>query len=301
MPPRYPLGSSGCGKTSTRRTIAGHERLSGGDILIGDRVVNDLPPGRRGTAMMFQSRALFPHLSCVDNVAFPLHMRGVGKVERRERAMAVLERLHMSAYADRLAAQLSGGQQQRVVLARALVTNPELLLLDEPLSALDPFLRLRVREELKPLQKELGLTFVHVTHSQDETLALADLVAVMNEGRVAQAGPPREVFYRPSDAFTARFVGGHNVLDGTVFGGSGQVAVRNDRIRLERAAAGEIGVEGRVVLIVYQGAWVEIRLALEGGVELLAAVPERVFDARPLAQGETVPIAIARSDIHALH
>jgi|DewCreStandDraft_4_1066084.scaffolds.fasta_scaffold00417_24 putative spermidine/putrescine transport system ATP-binding protein len=295
------LGPSGCGKTSTLRMIAGHERLSGGDILIGDRIVNELPPGRRGTAMMFQSYALFPHLSCVDNVAFPLHMRGVDKAERRERAMAMLERLHMAACADRLPAQLSGGQQQRVALARALITNPEVLLLDEPLSALDPFLRLRVREELKRLQKELGLTFVHVTHSQDEALALADLVVVMSEGRIAQAGPAREVFNRPANAFTARFIGGHNVLDGAVFGRGGEVAVRSDRIRLEPAAAGEIGLEGRVILVVYQGASVEIRLALERGVELLATVPERVFDARPVAPGETVPLAIAPSDLHALH
>ncbi|MCX8102126.1 MAG: ABC transporter ATP-binding protein, partial [Geminicoccaceae bacterium] len=210
-------------------------------------------------------------------------------------------RLHMAAYADRLPAQLSGGQQQRVALARALITNPHVLLLDEPLSALDPFLRLRVREELKRLQKELGLTFVHVTHSQDEALALADLVVVMSEGRIAQAGPAREVFNRPADAFTARFIGGHNVLDGALFGRSGQVAVRSDRIRLEPAAPGEIGLEGRVLLVGYQGASVEVRLALASGVELLAALPERTFDAKPVAQGEVVSIAIAPSDLHPLH
>lgn len=294
------LGPSGCGKTSTLRMIAGHERLSDGDILIGARVVNDLPPGRRGTAMMFQSYALFPHLSCVDNVAFPLHMRGVDKAERRARAMAMLERLHMAAFAERLPAQLSGGQQQRVALARALITNPDVLLLDEPLSALDPFLRLRVREELKRLQKELGLTFVHVTHSQDEALALADLVVVMNEGRIAQAGPAREVFNRPANAFTARFIGGHNVLDARLFGRSGEVALRSDRIRLEPAGAGEIGLEGTVVMVVYQGDRVEVRLVLEGGQELLAAIPEPLFDACPVNPGERVQLAIARDDLHPL-
>ncbi len=295
------LGPSGCGKTSTLRMIAGHERLSGGDILIGDRVVNDLPPGRRGTAMMFQSYALFPHLSCVDNVAFPLRMRGVPKAERRARAMAMLERLQMAAFAERLPAQLSGGQQQRVALARALITNPAVLLLDEPLSALDPFLRLHVREELQRLQKELGLTFIHVTHSQDEALALADLVVVMSEGRIAQAGPPREVFNRPADAFTARFIGGHNVLPGAVLGRSGTIAVRTDRIRLRPAAPGEIGCQGVVRSVVYQGPTVEVRLAASEGSELLVSVTERDFDARPVAPGETVAIAVDPADLHPLH
>jgi putative spermidine/putrescine transport system ATP-binding protein len=161
------LGPSGCGKTSTLRMIAGHELVSDGDILIRDRNVTDLPPARRGTAMMFQSYALFPHLNCLDNVAFSLKMRGVGKAERHARAREFLELVEMSDFADRLPAQLSGGQQQRIALARSLITEPEVLLLDEPLSALDPFLRVRMREELKRLQRELGISFIHVTHSQD--------------------------------------------------------------------------------------------------------------------------------------
>jgi len=140
------LGPSGCGKTSTLRMIAGHETISRGDVAIGDEIVNDLPPAKRGTAMMFQSYALFPHLSCVDNVAFSLHMRGVEKSERRRQAERMLERVHMEQFTERLPAQLSGGQQQRVALARALITNPKVLLLDEPLSALDPFLRIQMRE-----------------------------------------------------------------------------------------------------------------------------------------------------------
>ena len=212
------LGPSGCGKTSTLRMIAGHEGISEGDIRIGDEVVNDLPPVRRGTAMMFQSYALFPHLSCVDNVAFSLHMRGVDKVERRQQAERMLERVHMEKYAERLPAQLSGGQQQRVALARALITNPQVLLLDEPLSALDPFLRVQMREELKRLQADTGLTFVHVTHGQDEAMALADIMVVMNGGRIAQAGPPREIFNEPETAFVARFIGGHNVLPADLLG-----------------------------------------------------------------------------------
>jgi putative spermidine/putrescine transport system ATP-binding protein len=210
------LGPSGCGKTTTLRLIAGHETLSDGDILIGDETVNDLPPARRGTAMMFQSYALFPHLNCIDNVAFGLKMRGVAAAERRRRAAELLALVDMDAYGQRLPAQLSGGQQQRVALARALTTNPSVLLLDEPLSALDPFLRIRMREELKRLQMELGISFVHVTHSQEEAMALSDLVVVMNDGVIQQTGAPRTVFNHPSTAFVARFIGGHNVLAGQV-------------------------------------------------------------------------------------
>src|SRR6202051_3659720 len=176
------LGPSGCGKTTTLRMIAGHEAITDGDILIGGQNVSNLPPVARGTAMMFQSYALFPHLNCLDNVAFSLKMRGVAKRERHQRAREFLGLVHMADFAMRLPAQLSGGQQQRVALARALITQPKVLLLDEPLSALDPFLRVRMREELKRLQRRLDISFVHVTHDQDEALALADLVIVMDEG-----------------------------------------------------------------------------------------------------------------------
>ncbi len=181
------LGPSGCGKTSTLRLIAGHETATSGDIVIGAKNVTDLAPARRGTAMMFQSYALFPHLTSIDNVAFSLKMRGIAKAARRTTALELLKLVDMERYAERLPAQLSGGQQQRVALARALVTKPEILLLDEPLSALDPFLRIRVRAELKRLQKELGISFIHVTHSQDEAMALADLIVLMNGGRIEQA------------------------------------------------------------------------------------------------------------------
>src|ERR1700758_4102227 len=206
------LGPSGCGKTTTLRMIAGHEMPSGGDIIVGGARVTDLPPARRRTSMMIQSYALFPHLNCVDNVAFSLRVRGVPKVERRAKARDMLRIVDMEEYAERLPAQLSGGQQQRVALARALVSNPNVLLLDEPLSALDPFLRVRMREELRRFQRQFGISFVHVTHSQDEALALADLVIVMNEGRIEQAAPGRTVFDWPGTAFVARFIGGHNVL-----------------------------------------------------------------------------------------
>ena len=237
------LGPSGCGKTTTLRLIAGHEQLSGGDIAIGGQVVNDLPPALRGTAMMFQNYALFPHLNCLDNVAFGLKMRGVATGERHAKANELLKLVHMEAYSERQPAQLSGGQQQRVALARALTTKPNVLLLDEPLSALDPFLRVRMREELKRLQMELGISFVHVTHSQEEAMALADLVVVMNDGEIEQVGAPREVYNRPTTPFVARFIGGHNVLAGKVD------AINGDRLAL-RGPSGErflVGGIGRAV------------------------------------------------------
>jgi putative spermidine/putrescine transport system ATP-binding protein len=177
--------------------IAGHERATEGDILLGPTNVTDLPPAKRGTAMMFQSYALFPHLSCVDNVAFSLKMKGVDKATRRKKAMEFLELVAMTPYAQRLPAQLSGGQQQRVALARALVTDPQILLLDEPLSALDPFLRVRMRAELRRFQKQLNIPFIHVTHGQDEALALADLVVVMTRARSSRPPAPAKCSTSP--------------------------------------------------------------------------------------------------------
>ena len=224
------LGPSGCGKTSTLRMVAGHESATSGDIIVGPKNVTDLPPAERNTAMMFQSYALFPHLSVIDNVAFALKMKGVAKAERHAEAKKLLELVDMQAYAARLPAQLSGGQQQRVALARALITSPQILLLDEPLSALDPFLRLRMRAELKKLQRELGISFIHVTHGQDEAMALADIVVLMNGGRIEQQGSPREIFNHPRTEFTAKFIGGHNVIAI----GDETFAVREDRLKLRR-------------------------------------------------------------------
>ena len=206
------LGPSGCGKTSTLRMIAGHEEISEGDILLGNNIINELSPAKRGTAMMFQNYALFPHLSCLENVGFALKMRGLQKDLRNIEAEKMLQLVQMSEFSDRLPAQLSGGQQQRVALARALITNPSILLLDEPLSALDPFLRIKMRSELKVLQKKLGITFIHVTHSQDEAMALADMIVVMNNGIIEQVGSPYEIFNYPKNKFIASFVGGHNVI-----------------------------------------------------------------------------------------
>lgn len=320
------LGPSGCGKTTTLRMIAGHETVSDGDILIGREIVNDLPPSRRRTAMMFQNYALFPHLSALDNVAFSLKMRGVGKTERRKRAYDLLQLVRMEAYADRLPSQLSGGQQQRVALARALVTEPNVLLLDEPLSALDPFLRVTMREELKRLQTKLGITFIHVTHSQEEALALSDMVVVMEGGRVQQYGPAREIFEAPRSPFVARFIGGHNVVTGRVVAQTDDVtvlhseagefhvpgtapvgaqvafAIRTDKVRLTAGADPDVNLlHGRIANIEYHGATFQIRLEAEGVDDFIVTLPENRFDKGELRIGDAVAAFWAAKDARLLH
>jgi putative spermidine/putrescine transport system ATP-binding protein len=291
------LGPSGCGKTSTLRMVAGHETVTSGAIRLGGHDITALPPAKRGSAMMFQSYALFPHLTALDNVAFALKMRGVGRAERRRRARELLELVAMESHADRRPGQLSGGQQQRVALARALITDPQILLLDEPLSALDPFLRVRMRGELRRLQRELGITFVQVTHAQDEAMALADLVVVMNEGRIEQQGTPREVFNRPRTPFVARFIGGHNVI---AMGGM-TLAVRADRLRVGRLAQGNgVAVTATVTGVEYQGAFVQTSLRADDGTELVAVAPEHAVDGHPLEPGARVGVSWDADGAHAL-
>ncbi len=324
------LGPSGCGKTTILRMIAGHESPTGGAILIDGENVVDKPPVERGTAMMFQSYALFPHLSCMDNVAFNLKMRGISKDERRARALDMLDRVRMKSFADRLPAQLSGGQQQRIALARSLITNPRVLLLDEPLSALDEFLRLQMRGELRHIQAEFGITFIHVTHTQMEAVALADMVVVMDQGQIEQAASARDVYDRPRTGYVAHFMGGQNVLAGAVtarqagivtiasgnkkidvsappaapaVGEQFEVAVRRDRVRLSRAPsqaadAGVNAVSGRVSAIEYQGTWLKISIEDACSEGFVANVPDDMFFADPLTIGDPV---IARWDARQLH
>ena len=291
------LGPSGCGKTSTLRMVAGHEAATSGDIVLGGRNVTDLPPVQRGTAMMFQSYALFPHLTAIDNVAFPLRMRGVGKAARRAKATETLRLVDMERYAGRLPSQLSGGQQQRVALARAIITEPRMLLLDEPLSALDPFLRIRVRAELKRIQRDLGITFVHVTHGQDEAMALADVMVVMNHGVIEQAGSPREIFDTPRTEFVARFIGGHNVVATP----AGPIAVRTDRIRLSRDRQGgrADGLAAVVQAAEYQGSQVHVALGA-GPDRMTALMGDAAYDADPMRPGDAVRITWAEADVRTL-
>ena len=294
------LGPSGCGKSTTLRMVAGHETASGGDILLDNRNITHLPAAARGTAMMFQSFALFPHLSALDNVAFSLKMKGVSKVERHRRAGQLLERVAMGHLAQRKPGELSGGQQQRVALARALITQPRVLLLDEPLSALDPFLRIQMRAELRRWQKELGLTFIHVTHSQEEAMALADTMVVMNHGLIEQVGTPHQVYDHPASEFVARFMGGHNVLETP----AGLIAVRNDHMQIAPAASAESGLAARITDVEYQGTYVLIGLQLEGaapersGVSVL--LPEKTFGTHPYAVGDGVRLSWSPFDARAL-
>jgi putative spermidine/putrescine transport system ATP-binding protein len=291
------LGPSGCGKTTTLRMIAGHESISSGDILLDNRNIGQLPAADRGTAMMFQSFALFPHLSALDNVAFSLKMKGVGRPARHEQAHELLDRVAMAHLAQRKPGELSGGQQQRVALARALITQPKVLLLDEPLSALDPFLRIQMRAELRRWQKELGLTFIHVTHSQEEAMALADTMVVMNQGRIEQVGAPHEVYNRPASEFVARFMGGHNVLDTA----KGKVVVRSDHMHITPASAGATGLQATVTDVEYQGAYVALGLdaaGASGRTNVSVTLPEARFSERPYTIGE--PVLLSWSYAHLL-
>ena len=285
------LGPSGCGKSSTLRMIAGHESVSEGSIVLDGSDVSSLSPAQRGTAMMFQNYALFPHLSVRDNVAFSLRMKGVDRETRHKQANDLLDLVQMSAFGDRQPAQLSGGQQQRVALARALITKPKVLLLDGPLSALDPFLRIQMRTELKKLQRELGIIFIHVTHGQDEALALADEVVVMNNAVIEQAGTPRDVFNAPRTEFVARFMGGHNVISLN----GGKVALRADDVRL-----GETGLPATVTTVEYQGATVSLLAKTEAGEEVFAILPEESFFKAPKSPGEAVTLAWDEGRLHRL-
>ncbi len=288
------LGPSGCGKSSTLRMIAGHVSVSDGSIILGGADITDLPPAKRGTAMMFQNYALFPHLNVVENVEFSLRMKGVDGPTRRQRANALLEIVDMVNFADRVPAQLSGGQQQRVALARALITEPQVLLLDEPLSALDPFLRIRMRAELKRLQREFGITFIHVTHTQEEALALAEEIVVMNEARIEQAGKTREVFDAPRTAFAARFLGSHNVITTP----EGKIAVRTDAIAIKAPDAAHM--QGVITNIEYAGTHVTLTAVIAGDQEITAHLTDKEFFATPREFGELVGLEWNRQAAHKL-
>jgi len=288
------LGPSGCGKSSTLRMIAGHETVTDGSVVLGGRDISVMPPAKRGTAMMFQNYALFPHLNVANNVAFSLRMKGVDAETRKRRALELLDLVHMIQFADRLPAQLSGGQQQRVALARALITEPQVLLLDEPLSALDPFLRIRMRGELKRLQRELGITFIHVTHGQDEALALADEIVVMNEARIEQAGPAREVFDAPATAFVARFIGAHNVVASP----EGRIAVRSDELKITAPEGARL--QGRITGVEYQGTHVALTAAIAGEQEVTALMTDKDFFGSPKDMGEAIGLDWDSEAVHAL-
>ncbi|MBZ0282993.1 MAG: ABC transporter ATP-binding protein [Anaerolineae bacterium] len=234
------LGPSGCGKTTTLRMIAGFEDTSSGQILIRGKAVQDVPPFHRPVNTVFQDYALFPHMSALQNVMFGLEMEGVSRSEARHRAMEALELVRLPQAAERKPRQLSGGMQQRVALARALVKKPAVLLLDEPLSALDLKLREAMRYELKAMQKSLGMTFIFVTHDQEEAMTMADRIAVMDRGKVLQVGAPEEIYETPATKFVADFIGETNFVKGTMVDKQGQYAfIKLDEETTIRAVCGD--------------------------------------------------------------
>ena len=264
------LGPSGCGKTTTLRMIGGFEEPSEGRIFLGDQDVVGLPPYKRDVNTVFQSYALFPHMSIEDNVAFGLERKGVAKDQLKGRVAEMLELVGLSGFAKRKPKQLSGGQQQRVALGRALVNHPRVLLLDEPLGALDLKLRKQMQLELKRIQGEVGITFVHVTHDQEEAMTMADTIAVMNGGRIEQLGPPTALYEKPATAFVAGFLGVSNLLSGTVEGAN---AVRLDEGTVVRATAN--GKTGRVAAGVRPE---KITIGAGGGAnELAGTVSETAY------------------------
>jgi spermidine/putrescine transport system ATP-binding protein len=295
------LGPSGCGKTTALRLLAGFEQPDAGEVRLDGVCVNGLPPHRRNVNTVFQSYALFPHMSLADNVAFGLKMNGIPRAEIGPRVKEALERVRLADYAARKPHQLSGGQQQRVALARALVNRPRVLLLDEPLSALDYRLRKEMQMELKSLQRTLGLTFIFVTHDQEEALSMSDRVAVMRSGVIQQIGSPREIYESPANRFVAEFVGESNILDGIVTGRPEPDAVvvrlegldcvlrtslpfavgdrlhvllRPEDLRVETlpdgaAPAGRLA--GQVLEKTYKGMTLDTLIRLDGGRTLLAS------------------------------
>lgn len=316
------LGPSGCGKTTCLRIVAGFYQPDEGELYFGKRRMNDVPPHKRNTGMVFQNYALWPHMTVYENVAYGLDVRKVSASEKRRRVQQALEIVHMEEYAQRTPNQLSGGQQQRVALARALVIEPEVLLLDEPLSNLDAQLRLEMRQEIKRIHRETGITALYVTHDQKEALSLADRLAVMKDGRVIQVGSPREVYTHPVNRFVAGFIGETNFLEGhvvereseqigvktpvgTVFSSQAEgfqigeaitLSVRPESLVVSTEAVGALNELPAVVQrITYLGNVEELELSLSNGHEMKALHPNP--GSRNLGSGSVVYLSFAASDV----
>ncbi len=309
------LGPSGCGKTTSLRMIAGFERPSEGQILLDGVDMAQTPPHKRNVNTVFQNYALFPHLTVEENVAFGLKYKDVSKQEMRERVGRSLELVALTGFGTRRPSQLSGGQQQRVALARALILNPAVLLLDEPLGALDAKLRKRLQIELKALQEEVGITFIYVTHDQEEALTMSDRIAVMSQGRVEQVGPPKEIYEEPATAYVADFLGVSNLMDSTAAGqttggcavsigefsfvagqgdedtrGQAKVTIRPERVNLEaQGATGPNRVPGMVERVVYVGSVLQVIVNLAPGQRIQAWV-QNEGGAVPFESGAPVTV-----------
>ncbi|TQE99324.1 MAG: ABC transporter ATP-binding protein [Spiribacter salinus] len=314
------LGPSGCGKTTLLNLIAGFLEPDGGEIFIDDEWVTETPPHRRNIGVVFQNYALFPHMNIRDNVAFGLRMRGIGRGERHRRADEALAMVQLAEFGDRQPRELSGGQQQRVALARALVIEPHVLLLDEPLSALDKNLRTEMQVELKQIQQKVGITTVFVTHDQTEALSLSDRIAVMSDGVIRQLATPEDIYCRPHDSFVASFIGDINrlparvaALDGTIAavdmdcgvrvtvpcasnealqpGTRAEVYVRPDQLWVmdPRATDDSAALTGTVVTQVYQGTHVDLHVRLNDGTPVVARVPP---EANVASQSTNEPVRL---------
>ena len=320
------LGPSGCGKTTTLRMIGGHEYPTEGDIVLDGQSLVDLPPHKRPTTTVFQHFALFPHRTSLQNVEFGLKMHGVGKAERRKLALEALEMVGLAGFAERKPGALSGGQQQRVALARVLVTKPKALLLDEPLGDLDRLLQLRMRVELRNLQRELGLMFIHVTHNQEEALSMADRIVVMNEARIQQVADPLTIATKPATEIVARFMGDNNIIRGKVTEREGDRLIIEDdqQVRASvhapgarhavgdpamlaiRAAAVTVGTNGsalvglneaecEIVFVEFLGDLVKLHL-LAGGERMLAKVGAEQYPALRGREGQQIWISWKEED-----
>jgi putative spermidine/putrescine transport system ATP-binding protein len=323
------LGPSGCGKTTTLRMIGGHEFPTQGDILLDGQSLVGLPPHKRPTTTVFQHFALFPHRTTLENVEFGLKMHGVKKEERRKLALDALEMVGLAPLADRKPRALSGGQQQRVALARVLVTKPKALLLDEPLGDLDRLLQLRMRVELRNLQRQLGLMFIHVTHNQEEALSMADRIVVMNDARIQQVADPLTVATKPATEVVARFMGDNNIVHGKVTAREGDrlviesgeqvraslrteserdvgdevmVSIRAAAVQVDgdQAAADELNAaECEIVFVEFLGDLVKLHM-LAGGERMLAKVPGDHYPSLRGREGETIRISWKEEDVQLL-
>ena len=319
------LGPSGCGKTTCLRLISGFEHPSTGEVFISGKNVTHDPPYRRSVNQVFQSYALFPHLSVYENISFGLRMKKLAASDIKQRVDRVVEMTSLQEFADRKPAQLSGGQRQRVALARAIVCEPKVLLLDEPLSALDAKLRTQMRSELKQLQKRLGITFIFVTHDQEEALTMSDRIAVISCGRLEQIGTVNEIYYQPATRFVATFIGETNIVEAEIVdkgadvihcriaggmtlaaragtpgaGGSVLLSLRPEKIRLYRSRPqGENVFSGRIVVQVFKGAVNDLTLAVSGGLELRALIANDGQQELVFHEGEEVFCRIQPEDIN---
>ncbi len=320
------LGPSGSGKTTCLMMLAGFETATHGEIRLGGKEINNIPPHKRGIGMVFQNYALFPHMTVNENLAFPLEVRGIGKAEREAKVRKVLDMVQMGEFGNRRPAQLSGGQQQRIALARALVFDPELVLMDEPLGALDKQLREHMQYEIKHLHERLGITVVYVTHDQSEALTMSDRVAVFNDGVIQQLAPPEDLYERPENSFVAQFIGENNKLSGIIeerkdgivkvrladgatclalavnCGGVGEetlISIRPERVQIGREGQAN-SHEARVEELIYLGDHIRCRLSVHGTDDFIVKVPNSAGH-KHLVVGETTTISWETEDARALN